>query len=74
MYSNNLIVRCPRCGAKNRIPDSHTAGNAVCGKCKTQLDLTALFPNRPLNTTDSSFYDEVIRFNGPVFVDFTAPW
>jgi hypothetical protein len=46
----------------------------VCGKCKTQLDLSALFPNRPLNTTDSSFYDEVIRFNGPVFVDFTAPW
>jgi thioredoxin 2 len=74
MYNNNLIVLCPRCGAKNRIPENRTAGNAVCGKCKTQLNLTVLFPNRPLNATDSSFHDEVIRFNSPVLVDFKAPW
>lgn len=74
MEEANFIVRCPRCGSKNRIPQKRTSGKAVCGKCKTQLDLNLLFPNRPFHTTDSSFRDEVIRFNGPVLVDFTAPW
>ena len=74
MDENNFIVRCPRCGAKNRIPYKRTVGNAVCGKCKNQLDLTVLFPSGPINSTDSSFYDEVIRFNGAVLVDFTASW
>ena len=74
MYDNNFIVRCPQCGTKNRVPYPQRGGNAVCGKCKSQLDLTALFPNGPLQVNDGSFYNEVIRFNGRVLVDFTAPW
>ena len=74
MDDGSFIVRCPQCGTKNRVPNKRTTGNIVCGKCKSQLDLTLLFPHGFLRVNDSSFYDEVIRFNGPVLVDFTAPW
>jgi thioredoxin 2 len=74
MNNVSFIVRCHRCGAKNRIPDNHTSGKAVCGKCKASLDLSILYPDRLLNVSDSTFSDEVVRFNGPVLVEFSAPW
>jgi thioredoxin 2 len=74
MDHDSFIVRCPRCGARNRVPGARRSGSAVCGKCKAELDLAILFPSRPLNVSDTSFYEEVVRFNGPVFVEFTAPW
>ena len=74
MNKASFIVRCPRCGARNRVPGNHTSDNAVCGKCKSSLDLSLLYPDRPLNVSDSTFSDEVVRFNGPVLVEFSAPW
>lgn len=74
MNNETFIVRCPQCGAKNRVIGNRKGSRAVCGKCKTQLDLNLLFPDRLLNVCDTSFFEEVVRFNGPVVVDFTAPW
>lgn len=73
MDDNTYIVRCSECGAKNRIPGSRR-GQAVCGKCKARLDTSALYPDRPIDVFDSNFSDEVIKFAGPVLVEFSAPW
>jgi thioredoxin 2 len=70
---NNFIVRCSQCGARNRVPGSRR-GQAVCGKCKARLDLGILYPDRPIDVSDRAFADEVARFNGPVLVEFSAPW
>lgn len=74
MDQDNFIVRCQRCGAKNRIPGTRMTGNAVCGKCKARLDIGVRYPDRPIDVVDSNFSDEVIRFAGPVLVEFSAPW
>lgn len=40
-----MIVICPECGAKNRIPDPPEPGERYrCGKCKTRLTETAKAP------------------------------
>ena len=74
MDQENFIVRCSRCGAKNRIPGNRISGNAVCGKCKAGLDLGLRYPDRAIDVSDGTFADEVVKFNGPVLVDFSAPW
>jgi thioredoxin 2 len=61
----DAIVRCPNCGAKNRVrPDAERVPR--CAKCKTLLPwITA--------ANLSSFEDEV-RAPVPVVVDFWASW
>ena len=74
MSSDGIIVRCPRCGTKNRVPGSRWGGKAVCAKCKAPLSLSRLYPDRPIDVTDSNFQKEVVQFPGLVLIDFTAPW
>lgn len=74
MVQENLIVRCPRCGAKNRIPRSRAGDRPVCGKCRTPLAVAAQFPERPVDADDRTFRGEVLAFPGPVLVLFWAPW
>ena len=66
-----LMVRCPACGATNRVPaDKVAAGRApVCGKCHAPLPL-----GRPQPVTDASFAQDVERSPVPVLVDAWAPW
>lgn len=68
------IVRCPHCGAKNRVPVSRLGEKAVCGRCKTSIDLSVIYPNKPIVVHDSTFDEEVARFPGLVLLDFHAPW
>jgi len=35
---DNIIIRCLKCGTKNRIPNKKFHGRSVCGKCGTPLD------------------------------------
>ncbi len=74
MAQDNLIVRCPKCGAKNRIPPSRTGAKAVCGKCKTTLPSPAGFPEHVIDVADLSFAGEVLGFHGPLTLLFWAPW
>lgn len=72
--SDSVIVRCPACGAKNRVPISSWGdARAVCGKCKAPLRPTALFPDRPVRISDGVFAREVLDFEGPVLVEFFSP-
>lgn len=67
-----LLVRCPACGATNRVPQDRVAQGLapICGRCKTQLPLSA----RPVTVTDASFSTDVERSPLPVLVDAWAPW
>jgi thioredoxin len=73
-----MIVRCPKCGAQNRLPDDAQGKKVVCGKCKTQLsapaggDGASAGDGRPVTITDTTFRDSISK--GPVVVDFWAPW
>jgi thioredoxin 2 len=69
------VVRCPYCGAKNRIPAARWGDErAVCGRCKSPLRLSLLFPDRPVLISDATFGEEVLSFPGAVLMEFFSPW
>jgi thioredoxin 2 len=70
--SESLIIRCPVCGANNRVPESKLTGGLapICGKCKAPLPLSA----KPLTITDANFGSEVQNSPLPMLLDLWAPW
>jgi thioredoxin 2 len=70
--SEILLIRCPSCGATNRVPqDKIERGLApVCGRCKTHLPVHL----EPMTVTDATFAAEVERSPLPVVLDMWAPW
>jgi thioredoxin 2 len=70
--SDPQLVRCPSCGATNRVPSDKIAQGLqpVCGRCKVALPLD----NKPVNVTDANFAAEVERSPLPVLLDMWAPW
>jgi thioredoxin len=73
--SEGMIVKCPQCGATNRISaDKWHEKGAVCGKCTHPLDLHKLFPDQAVAASDTTFRDEVLDFPGAVLVEFFATW
>lgn len=38
MAQDDMIVRCPKCGTKNRIPKERMQERPVCGRCHAHLD------------------------------------
>ncbi len=73
MRADALIVRCPKCGTKNRVPVNRWGEVAICGKCKAQLDTSSLYPDRPIDISDAMFRREVLGFRGPVLLEFYSP-
>ncbi len=73
MANESIILNCPKCGAKNRVPQAKINDRPVCGKCKYPLS-GSISSGVPLDITDNSFDNEVLAFNGPVLVDCWAPW
>jgi thioredoxin 2 len=59
------IVRCPSCGARNRLRPN-AEGVPRCARCGSLLPWIT-------SATEASF-DEEIRASVPVVVDFWAPW
>ena len=66
------LMRCPSCGATNRVPLEKIAQGhqPVCGRCKTPLPVS----NQPVTVTDANFATEVERSPLPVLLDMWAPW
>jgi thioredoxin 2 len=66
------LIRCPSCGATNRVPlEKIRQGlQPVCGRCKTPLPVG----NQPVTVTDATFATEVERSPLPVLLDMWAPW
>ncbi len=65
-----VIIRCPRCGVKNRVPLSRIQAGPRCGKCKAPLSAET---SEPVVFTDMNFED-LIKTSLPVLVDCWAPW
>ncbi|MDF2447279.1 MAG: Thioredoxin [Moraxellaceae bacterium] len=63
-----LLVACPHCHRKNRIPADRLADGARCGGCKEPV-----FAAHPVELTAATF-DAHIAGDLPVIVDFWAPW
>ena len=66
------MIRCPACGATNRVPKDRIEQGfePICGRCKTPLPVSA----RPVTVTDASFSTDVEGSPLPVLVDAWAPW
>jgi thioredoxin 2 len=66
------MLRCPACGATNRLPpDRGQPGlTPICGKCKAPLPASGT----PVTVTDATFAAEVERSPLPVLLDLWAPW
>ena len=67
-----LIVSCPSCQQRNRVPFGHeTAESAKCKKCGTLLPATA----EPVEVPNEAIFDALVASSKlPVVVDFWAPW
>ncbi len=65
------LVRCPACGAQNRVDPHKTRDLApVCGQCGGVLPSLS----GPVHVTEETFEREVEKSPLPVLVDLWAPW
>jgi len=72
MNDELILLTCPQCGTKNRIPRQRIHDRPVCGRCRTPLAVGAYF-DRPRDIGDSEFHQEVLASREPVLVDFWGP-
>lgn len=64
-----LLIACPHCQARNRVPAERLAEAPTCGRCHQ-----ALFTAHPL-ALDAGTFDLHARDSDlPLLVDFWAPW
>jgi thioredoxin 2 len=66
------VIRCPSCGANNRVAESKLKLNLApkCGRCHQLLPAGG----HPVAVTDATFASEVERSPLPVVLDLWAPW
>jgi thioredoxin 2 len=62
-------VVCQRCNGVIRVPTDRLADEPKCPRCHT-----ALFDGHPVELTDASFEQHVMKGDLPVVVGFWAPW
>jgi len=67
----SIIVRCPACGAKNKI-NENSKKTPVCGKCKTPILIQQNVS--PIHLSDADFDNFIRNSHKPVLVDFWAQW
>ena len=67
--TDSLVIACPRCNARNRVPQARLREAPNCGKCGAPL-----FDAHPLALDEAGFDAHVLRSDLPVLVDFWAPW
>src|SRR5436190_678522 len=76
---SEIVVVCPKCGAKNRVDASRADVQPVCGRCKSPLptvaDASSPGSDHALELTDATF-DSALQSaaSRPVLVDCWATW
>jgi len=68
--TDKIMLKCPACGAMNRVDERRLTAQPVCGRCGKPL--TA--PSKPIHVGGAEFQKEVLDWPGTVLVDFWAPW
>jgi thioredoxin 2 len=66
----DVVRKCTRCGAENRIPPKHIAHAGKCGGCKAELPAN----DAPIDVDEGAFDRIVSESPVPVLVDFWAEW
>ena len=66
MMTATTIIRCPRCGSKNRVPAA-ASGHPRCGSCHKALPWI-------VDALDDTFADVAEKADPPVIVDMWATW
>lgn len=64
-----MLIVCPACWTKNRVPQERLTEKATCGRCQT-----ALLPNYPIALGDQTLTHYVAHTELPIIVDFWAAW
>ncbi|MEJ6001440.1 thioredoxin TrxC [Paucibacter soli] len=65
-----MIVTCPHCLTKNRVPAERAGQDPVCGHCGQ-----ALLSGHVLELDEAKRFDAIVAGSElPVLVDFWAPW
>jgi thioredoxin 2 len=72
--ADTLLVSCPECHTKNKVPQDKLGQQAKCGKCGESFTASTDRLASPMAITDSTFSKEVLQSSIPVLVDFWAPW
>lgn len=73
MNQDSIIIPCPNCFTKNRVPTNRLQDKPVCAKCRTPLVVLESH-DHPVVVTDRTFTNEVLSSPYPVVVDCWAPW
>ena len=68
---NNIILVCPSCAAKNRIPAGKQHLGPQCGKCGAKISTGSNAV--PVELTDGEFQSFIQGATLPVMVDFYSP-
>lgn len=64
-----MIIVCPVCGAKNRVPDEKLDAQPTCGQCHQ-----ALIPLAPIELNEQKFSNFVSHSDLPILIDLWADW
>ena len=64
-----MIIVCPECGAKNRVPEDKLSANPACGQCHQ-----ALIPLAPIELNEQNFSNVIQNSDLPILIDLWADW
>jgi len=71
---DTVFIRCLSCGTVNRVYRKRLEKKPVCGKCGNALDTRRYSYAAPLELSEQTFQEEVLKSRIPVVVDCWAPW
>lgn len=64
-----MIVVCPACSAKNRVPEEKLTQHPACGQCHQDL-----LPGTPIELNEQNFSQFVVNNDLPLVIDLWADW
>ena len=64
-----MIIVCPACSAKNRVPEEKLTESPSCGQCHHEL-----LPQAPIELNEQNFSHFIANSDLPVFIDLWAEW
>lgn len=67
--ADSIIIACPSCAARNRVPRARLAAGGTCGKCGAPL-----FAGHPVMLDAANFDAHAAKSDLPLLIDFWAAW
>lgn len=64
-----MLLVCPHCGTRNRVPDERLVDDPSCGRCGRPVA-----PREPIALGDADLAAYLQGTEAPVLVDFWAAW